>query len=689
MVRTVGILVFSCFLLAHARGSETADSSYEITGYHFSLRILPTQNGIVCRDTITIHRFNTVRDSITLRFPSFYEVENFFLNGRQARFQAVEGRWTIHDLPGDTMLQCVIAYSGTIDFRSEFSRLTRDRAVLREEEFLPSSYGSRKITSLRMSITVPQDWTVLAPGDVVHEEIVDDSLTRVFSLETPIPMIGWICAGNYTTTTDSVVSVSLYREDSSASAPLVDEAKKILAFYSDRFLPYRFHHLKIVEVDDWVAGRNVLAIAIPSMIFVKKTALTTETKFDRVEAILPHEIAHQWWPMTVFIRDEDAALLSEGMCEYSALLFSESIGKLSARDSLRHHPLLRPLIMRIENKTDLPLRQKADLRSVPTQYLKSSFVHNMLRKVIGDSAFFRLYHEWASRYALQLKTQDDFQHLAEELSHKQLGWFFDQWTTSRGVPELKIYHVKSEPVSGGWLTQGRVRLLGYEKYTTPVEVAVECDGKLTKETIWLGTDSSGLYHNDVGFEIRSGKKPVRAVLDPSGDLLKIQKLPVKLSDLRDPGDGIMIVGTKQAGSYLLDLARSDSSAMDRAAWSITIKPDTAITLVDLQQERVILYGTAGENSVVANLENKFPYHVVRDSIEIGKETVFDSTLALMQCIESPYISRGLLVWVAPLSERAQPQLLPYESSWSVVKGKEEISSGTWEEHDEDLSVTIK
>lgn len=687
--RSVVILLMSCLLVPAARGDETPDSSYEITGYHCSVHIFPFQNGIVCRDTITIHRFRTDRNSIDVRFPPFYEVDNFSLNGKQMEFKAANGTWTIGDLPRDTVLRCILSYSGTMDFRSEFSRVTGDRAILREEEFLPSSYGPKIITSLRMTITVPQDWSIFAPGDKVGHTIANDSLTEVFSLDTPIPMIGWICAGHYVTTVDSLVSVALYQEDSVTAHSVAQEARKVLEFYSARFRPYRFSRLNIVEVDDWVAGRNVLAVAVPSMILVKKLAFTAESKFDRVEAILPHEIGHQWWPMTVFIRDEDAALLSEGMCEYSSLLFSEHIGKLSARDSLRHHPLLRPLLLRIENKTDLPLRRKADLRSLPTHYLKSSFVHNMLRKIIGDSAFFLLYHEWAGRYASQRMTQDDFQHLAEEVSHKQLGWFFDQWTTMRGVPKLKLYHVKSEPVAGGWSTQGRVRLLGYEKYTTPVDVAVEFDNITEKKTVWLGGDSGGSYHNDVGFEIRTAKKPVRAVLDPAGDLLKMQNLPVKLSDLRDPADGTMIVGTKENGSYLMDLARHDSAAMEQGAWSLTIKPDSAITLADLQQERVIIYGTAGENSVVANLESKFPYHFKGDSVTIGNQTIFDSTLALLQCIESPYLSHGLLVWVAPLSTRAQPQLLPFESSWSLLRGKEEISSGSWQEHDEDLSVTIK
>ena len=689
MIHRIVLFVLSCSFILTAHGTELSDSSYEITGYHVDLRIYPAQNGIVCCDTITIHRITPRRDSIAVRFPPFYEVESLFVNGKESKFRAGEGIILLTGLPRDTVVQCRLIYSGVVDFHSEFSRITPDRAILRAEEFLPSSFGPQTIRSLRMAVTVPRGWSIFAPGDVVYSDTVDDSVKAVFSLQEPVPTIGWICAGKYRSQSDSDVTVSLFQDDTNSVVPMLSEAKKVLAFYSSRFQPYRFHDLKIVEVDDWVAGRNVLAIAVPSMILVKKLALNAETKFDRVEAILPHEIAHQWWPMTVFIKDEDAALLSEGMCEYSSLMFSEYTGKLSARDSLQHHPLLRPLLLRIEGKKDLPLRQKADLRSVPTHYLKSSFVHNMLRKIIGDSSFFRLYHEWAQRYALHTGTQDDFQHIAEVISRKRLDWFFDQWTSNRGVPKLKIYRVKSDSVAGGWITRGRVRLLGYEKYTTPVDVAVKNPHEFRRVSVWLGIDSAGVYHNDVGFEIRSEQKPLEAILDPAGDLLKIQKLPVKLSDLRDPGDGIMIVGTQRNGASLVALARHDSAEMNHAAWSITIKPDSEVTLADLQQERVIIYGTGPENSVITGMEGKFPYRLVHDSIRIRNESVYDSSLGLVQCIENPYNTQGLMVWIAPLSPKAHPELLPFESSWSVIRGKEEISSGTWEEHDEDLSVPIK
>jgi hypothetical protein len=205
----------------------------------------------------------------------------------------------------------------------------------------------------------------------------------------------------------------------------------------------------------------------------------------------------------------------------------------------------------------------------------------------------------------------------------------------------------------------------------------------------LGVDAAGIYHNDVGFELRTSGRPAFAVLDPDGDLLKMRKLPAKLSDLRDPATGIMIVGTADHGAFLLSRARRDSAEIDRTWWGITIKPDTAVTLQDLQRDRVFLYGTPAENRTVAELAKKFPYGFRGDSAVVGGEAVYDSTLTLLQAIDNPYNVNGLLCWIAPLSVRAEPELLPYDASWVLLRGDEEISTGTWNVEDEDLAVEVR
>lgn len=621
----------------------------------------------------------------------WYKVSDVSINGEAAEHTLTREAFIINDIPSDSVFEVVVRYGGQLNFRSDFSRMSKSLAVFREEELLPNG-GEKMLQFVRMHFILPKGWEGIGIGSLVHRDSTADSTSVVWEFDGALPNIGWICAGRFqpTETLNGPVPVSVHlaEAESTSALNIATIAADVLRYYSEAFTPYRFGSLNIVQVDDWVAGPSVLAIAAPSFIMVKKLAFTTDDRFNKVESILPHEIAHQWWPGSVFIADEDAAFLSEGLCEYSALLYGEHSGTKTRRDSLATHPLLRLLLSRIQQGKDLPLQKKADLRALPTHYLKASYVYNMLRRMFGDGPFLRLLKEYARRYEAREAHLEEFQNLATEIGGRTTGWFFDQWVRNRGVPRMKIYNVKSVQKAGDWITRGRVRMVGYDKYTTLAPIGAEISSGLERTVVWLGADSAGIYRNDAPFEIVTREKPRRVLLDPDGDILRMRPLPATFADLREPADAIMIVGTADTTSHLLALAKKDSAIMDGSGWSIVIKPDTSITLGTLQHDRVILYGKAVENRVADDLHDQFPYSAT-DSIRVAGEAVFDSSLALMQIIENPYNAQGLMIWVAPLTAKANPVLLPYDHSWVIARGKEEISSGKWQMEDKDGIVEVK
>ncbi|MDI6765413.1 MAG: M1 family aminopeptidase [Bacteroidota bacterium] len=623
-------------------------------------------------------------------FPVF-TVEQIRSKGKEIGYSQKKEILSIKEFEYDSIITFAIRYSGRFQNRTEFTELTAEHAILRSEEILP--IGPSAFQFVRLTISVPSNWETIAVGRLLSKDSTTESAIFVFEFDKPLPTLGWICAGKFwrkdVQHQDYSVSAFLYEDDSSSAESILLRSRDVLSFYSEKFIPYRFPGFSIVEVDNWVAGNNVLAIASPSFIMVKKDAFTTIDRFNQIQSILAHEIAHQWWPLSIFIQEEDAAFLSEGMCEYSSHIFNETFGTMTQRDSLRDHPLLRPLLLRVQQGKDVPLRKKADLRATPTQYLKAGYVHNMLRQMMGKDKFLELYHEFAVRYNEKRASLEDFQYLAEKIYGQSLSWFFDQWLTKKGVPRLRIYNVKSIPKENNWLTRGRVRMVGYEQYSTFVDVAAELPNGEATTRIFVGTDSLGKYLNDVPFEIITSEKPKRVCLDPLFNILKVQKLPAKLTDLREPADGIMIVGTIQHYEQLLQLAQRDSKEMEKGGWAIRIKPDTSVSLFDLQSDRVIIYGKDSENRIAAEQKTKFPLGFINDSIMVKGEMLYDSSLALIQIIDNPFAAQGMMIWIAPLSENSVPELFPYDASWILLKGKEEISSGTWEVKDEDLVVEIK
>lgn len=698
------LLAGALFLLAAGlRAGGTAQPPYRIVERNASLQILPSTHTLSVIDTIILHRMSTGHEPLVFGLPNIFEVAGAAKGNANISFKRGDNIIRFDDIPSDSEFSITFWYSGDLGAASELSQIGRDKAVLREEVILPQT--DELLRRARITMIVPKDWYALTAGRLARNAVRGDSAWFTWESDVTMKNISWFCAGRYKTTFlpgEIPVGVHLLADDSTGiPADIASFSQKIVTFYSHAFGTYRFPKLDIIEVDNWVGGRNVLAVAAPSFVMVKRAAFETPDTFNQAKTVLPHEIAHQWWPLSVFINEEDAALLAEGMCEYSARLFDESRRKFSPRDSLGHHPFLRPLILKAESGSDVPLHSVVDMRNTQTHYLKSAYVHHMLRQMLGDSVFMELYREFNRLFAGKLAGQEEFRALAERLGGKNLGWFFDQWLERIALPKLKVYHAQSEREGSGWKITGRVRILGYARFTAFADVGV-VGGADERDTafarVWLGaplpanrTDTAGAgeYRNDVPFETHLDSEPAEAVLDPLGNTLKAFRIPPKLSDLRDPATGTMIVGTKLHADRLLALARKDSAAMDLGGWTIAIAPDTAVTLKALQQERVILYGTPAENRVAAAAAPKFPNGFRGDSVRVGNSVLYDTSLALLQSIDNPYFENGLMCWVAPLSEKAAPQLLPFDVSWALVRGTELISSGTWDVVDENMRVKVK
>lgn len=670
------------------------DGGLTITSHRARIELSPSHSSVSVLDTVTVRPGNRRTDVILLRLSPLYDIKLLSVKGKSIEFKRTPDGVLVEDIPADTSVDIILWYVTRGNFRSGFSMLSESRAILKEEDVLP--FGRRSFTFVRLSLVVPSHWETVTVGTRVASHTTENTTTHVWELEQPAPIVGWICAGTYAkyervTRVNGVVSIAayLFDEDSARAGEIIGRARDVIGWYSRMFTPYRFPRMSIVEIEDWVGGPGLLAIAAPSFVMVKSQAFTTDDPFNRAGTILPHEIAHQWWPATVYVEEFEAPFLAEGMCEYSSLLYNEGQPKKTSRDSLSHHPFLRPLVVRVQKGKDIPLRRRADMRSYYTHYLKATFVHHMLRKIMGEETFLKLYREFALRFAERMASLDDFRMLAEELSGRKLDWFFSQWVEQVGVPRLKLYNVRAAPDGEAWVVRGRVRIVGYDQYTVRVDVGAETGGTMETATVWLGTDSTGAYRNDVPFELHTSGRPLRVRLDPAGDVLKIQKLPAKFSDLREPSDGLFVVGTQGNAGHLLALARKDSAELTRGGWSIRIKHDTAVTLGDLQNEMVFLYGKVESNRVATEQRSKFPLVFRNDSVVVNGEVVFDSTLALLQAIENPFNAQGLMLWIAPLSYEADPSIAAFDASWVLVRGRDEITSGTWPVRDEDLVVDLQ
>ena len=160
------------------------------------------------------------------------------------------------------------------------------------------------------------------------------------------------------------------------------------------------------------------------------------------QLFLAHEVAHQWWGQAVGWKNYHEQWLSEGFAQYFAVLYAGAdrgpdmmrnlLGQM--RDSAARYASQGPISLGYR----LGHIQSEGRVFRAIEYNKSAVVLHMLRRLIGDEAFFagirRFYHDWRFRKA----GTDDVRQAFEAGTPIKLARFFDRWITEAALPRIAV-----------------------------------------------------------------------------------------------------------------------------------------------------------------------------------------------------------------------------------------------------------
>ena len=167
---------------------------------------------------------------------------------------------------------------------------------------------------------------------------------------------------------------------------------------------------------------------------------------------LAHEVAHQWWGQAVGWKNYHEQWLSEGLAQYFAALYAgHDEGPEVFQDIVEQ---MRSWAMRHSDEGPIYLgyrlghleREPRVFRALV--YNKGAVVLHMLRRLVGDDAFFaglrRFYHTWRFR-----KAGTDALQLAFEIeAGRSLSRFFDRWIHEAALPDVR-FSSRTERTGGG------------------------------------------------------------------------------------------------------------------------------------------------------------------------------------------------------------------------------------------------
>ncbi len=184
-----------------------------------------------------------------------------------------------------------------------------------------------------------------------------------------------------------------------------------------------------------------------------------------------HELGHEWWGNMVTAKDWSDFWIHEAVCGYMQTLYIEdNLVDGNASAFMMNWKLW---------KNEQPIAPRKEMTSSEAytndMYSKGSYVLHTLRYYIGDETFRKVLRRWAypdpkmedikDGGQCRFATTDEFLEIAENVSGKNLGWFWEVYFRQASLP-----HLKAEIIDGALNLEWQIE--NNLQFSVPVEVKI-------------------------------------------------------------------------------------------------------------------------------------------------------------------------------------------------------------------------
>lgn len=366
--------------------------------------------------------------------------------------------------------------------------------------WLPSFDSPNDKATTEQFLTVKKDETVIANGELVNKT-ENKNGTTTFHYKMPVPHSLYLTSfvvGTYEKVSDKYKDVPLgfyvYPGQKEIVPKAYGKTKDMLRIFEELTgvdYPYNKYDQTMVANFQFGGMENITAT----------TMADTEIMLARypfgknlVEDLVSHELAHSWFGNLVTCRNWAELWLNEGFATYMEAVFREKMyGRKQYLEKIESDAdeFFTYVSLREDSQHGL-FNQTADPQNdatifTPITYQKGSVVIYMLREELGDEVFWKGINTYLNRHKFQNVETSDLQKVLEEVSGKDLDWFFKQWVYETGYPKLQVTQKYNQTSKQLELKITQTQTVGKETpsaYTLPLEVEITTpNGKQTEKIL--------------------------------------------------------------------------------------------------------------------------------------------------------------------------------------------------------------
>ena len=312
--------------------------------------------------------------------------------------------------------------------------------------WMPTIDKPNQKTTDEIYMTVPAKYVTLSNGLLISQKKnADGTRTDYWKMDLPhAPYLFFMGVGDYSIIKDSWKGkeVSYYVEKGQApyARGVFGLTPEMIQFYSTRLgVDYAWPKYSQIVGRDYVSGamENTTATLHQESAYQNSRQLVDGNSW---ETVICHELFHQWFGDLVTCESWSNITVNESMADFSQTLWMEYKYGKDAGDDENQKGLAQYLSSPNDAKKDLVRFKYADKEDVfdLVSYQKGGRVHQMLRNYVGEDAYFKSLNNYLTTNKFKAGESGQMRLAFEEVTGKDMNWFWNQWFYGSGHPIVKI-----------------------------------------------------------------------------------------------------------------------------------------------------------------------------------------------------------------------------------------------------------
>ena len=343
-------------------------------------------------------------------------------------------------------------------------------------------------------MTVDDKYTTLSNGSMISSvKNANGTRTDHWKLDQPhAPYLAMMAVGEFKKVVDEPwngkeISYYVEKQYEEHAKGIFGDTREMIEFYSNKLgVPYAWPKYAQVVARDYVSGamENTSATLHGDFVVYQTTREMLDSK--RGNSVIAHELFHQWFGDLATCESWSNLSLNESFATYGEYLWEEYKFGRDAADY--HHWKSKQGYLNSSKEVDIirfNYNDKEDMFDA-FSYNKGGQILHMLRKAVGDDAFFASLKNYLETNKYKSAEIHNLRLAFEETTGKDMNWFFNQWYLNKGRPALKIRTQTNSKNDTLRLTIEQTQdLKKFPLYTLPLEVDFYASGSKLRKHIEL------------------------------------------------------------------------------------------------------------------------------------------------------------------------------------------------------------